>query len=854
MITKFRLSPCFLALLSIGLMGSSTQAFSREFFNPAFLTNMNGSEMNPDLSIFETANSQGPGKYRVDVVINDATVETADIDFFSIAENSSLYIKNDELKTNLYPCLSVERLAGYGIRTKSIPTLKTDSNGCVIINSIPDATVEFNFNLQKMVLSIPQAAISSAVRGYVPPESFDEGINALYLNYRYNGNNSYSRNNDTTDQETHSVSLLPGLNFGAWRLRNFTTWNKSKDEKGDWESIYTYVQRDIIALRSNLTLGESSSESDVFDSVAFRGVQLESDDFMDPESIQGYAPVVRGIAKGNAKVIIKQNNYIIYQSFVPPGAFEITDLYSTGGNGDLNVTIEEADGSQQNYVVAYASLPVLRREGSFKYGVTTGQYRSSDHSVDNTPFTQATASYGLARGTTVYGGAQLASKYQSIVMGLGKNLGEFGAVSLDLTQAWSTKNDEDKNSGQSLRVRYSKNLNNVGTNISIAGYRYSTSGFNTLSEVLETYRDDYRIYNSDRVKNRTEITVSQSLGNDYGYLNIGGVIEDYWNNRRRNNSVNVGYSNSWKGISYNLNYSHNRSSTDNGDSGRYHATDKVFSLNVNVPLDRWLSNTWMTYGLNTSSPGSTSNSIGLTGIALEDNNLNWNVQQQYDNRESGSGNAGVNYKGTYGELYGSYNYDQNWQRINYGTSGTIVAHADGITAGQSMNDTMALVKAPGVEGTRIIGNSGVKTDYRGYAIVPNVSIYRQNDIVLDTETIPDDVDLDTTTATVVPTRGAIVRAEYSGKKGIRAMFQLMDPNNNYIPFGAIVTYMNGKQLSENSSIVSDNGQVYMTGLEPIGSLLVKWGQKASQTCNATYQLPDQDNSTGIKQAKLVCRY
>ncbi|WP_312996788.1 fimbria/pilus outer membrane usher protein [Leclercia sp.] len=856
MMTKFRLSPCFLALLGIGLLSSSTVSFSREFFNPAFLTNMNGSDKNPDLSVFETENSQGPGKYRIDIIINDATLETTDIDFFSIADKSADYLSENDPATNLYPCFSAQRLAGYGIRTRAIPTLKTDSNGCVIIKSIPDATVDFNFNLQKIILSIPQAAISTVARGYVAPERFDQGINALFLNYHYNGNNSYSRNNDIEDQQTHSVNLLPGLNFGPWRLRNFTTWNKSdsnKDNSGRWDTVYTYLERNIIALRSNLTLGESSSESDVYDSVPFRGLQLASDDFMDPESTQGYAPVVRGIAKGNAKVVIKQNGYVIYQSFVPPGAFEITDLYSTDGNGDLNVTIEEADGSQQNYVVAYASLPVLRREGNLKYGLTTGQYRSSDSSVDYTPFTQATASYGLALNTTAYGGAQLASKYQSIVMGLGKNLGEFGAVSLDLTQAWSTKKDEDKNSGQSLRVRYSKNLNDVGTNISIAGYRYSTSGFSTLSEVMETYRDDYRIYTSDRVKNRTEITVSQSLGDDLGYVNIGGVMEDYWNERRRNNTLNIGYSNSWKGITYNLNYSHNRSSNDNAGNGRHYATDKLFSLNVNVPLERWLSNTWATYGLNTSSPGSTSNSVGISGIALEDHNLNWNMQQQYDNRESGSGNAGLDYKGTYGEVFGSYNYDKNWQRVNYGASGSIIAHADGITAGQSISDTTALVKAPGAEGTRVSGNTGVKTDFRGYAVVPNVSMYRQNDVVLDTETMPDDVELDTTTATVIPTRGAIVLAEYIGKKGIRAMLQLVDGQNNYIPFGAIVTNMNGVNASENSSIVSDNGQVFMTGLPQSGSLIVKWGKKATQACSAAYQFPDTDNSIGIKQTKLICR-
>ncbi|MBW6086650.1 fimbria/pilus outer membrane usher protein [Escherichia coli] len=43
-----------------------------------------------------------------------------------------------------------------------------------------------------------------------------------------------------------------------------------------------------------------------FDSVSFRGVQLASDDNMLPDSLKGFAPVVRGIAKSNAQITIKQ--------------------------------------------------------------------------------------------------------------------------------------------------------------------------------------------------------------------------------------------------------------------------------------------------------------------------------------------------------------------------------------------------------------------------------------------------------------------------------------------------------------------------------------------------------------------
>ncbi|STT51995.1 putative fimbrial biogenesis outer membrane usher protein [Klebsiella pneumoniae] len=59
--------------------------------------------------------------------------------------------------------------------------------------------------------------------------------------------------------------------------------------------------------------------------------------------------------KTNARVVIKQNGYQVYQTYVAPGAFEITDMYPSGGSGDLYVSVEESDGSKQEFVVPFAS-------------------------------------------------------------------------------------------------------------------------------------------------------------------------------------------------------------------------------------------------------------------------------------------------------------------------------------------------------------------------------------------------------------------------------------------------------------------------------------------------------------------
>lgn len=813
-------------------------AYSRDYFNPELLEIDHPEMRNADLSAYEE-DVQAPGIYHVDIVINDQLVDIRDIEFRKVEGANG--------KDSIEPCIPVNLLQSYGVKTALFPALGK-GNECAKLSAIPEATSDFLFNTQRLILSIPQAVIENRVRGYVDPKLWDEGINALMLNYSLSGANNMSRNGGD-DSNNQYANLRPGLNIGPWRVRNYTTWNRNDDGQTSWDTVYTYLQRDIVPLKSQMTLGDSSSPADVFDSVPFRGGQLASDDEMLPDSLRGYAPSVRGIARTNAQVVIRQNGYIIYQNYVPAGAFSIDDMYPTGGAGDLHVTVKEADGSEQNFIVPFASLPVLQREGHLKYSLTGGQYRSYDGNVEKTPFAQATGIYGLANNFTVYGGLQESSKYQSLALGLGKNMGDFGAFSTDVTQAWSTPNDLDKTSGQSWRIRYNKNFQDSGTDLAIAGYRYSTSGYYDLQEVMDSYGNDNALL--ERRRNRAELTLTQNIGSDLGSLSASAAREDYWNSGKTMESYSLGYNNSWRGISYSLNYTYSK----NGSSGEYHNKtdydkDQIIALNISVPLDRFLSNTWANYSMNASKNNGTTHTVGLSGMTLENNALSWNVQQGYGTNDVGySGSMNADYKGTYAEMTAGYSYDENSERVNYGLEGSILAHEDGITLAQPMGETNVLIKAPGAADVSILNQTGAKTDFRGYTVVNNVSLYRKNDVSLDTSSLPDNVDLELTSQTVVPTRGAIVRANYVANVGDRALVTLMQPSGKPVPFGAIVN-IEGKPGQ--NYIVSEAGQVYLTGLETNGTLKVHWGDKAGNSCSASYQLQENSSFPGIKVANAVC--
>ncbi|WP_254914409.1 fimbria/pilus outer membrane usher protein [Klebsiella variicola] len=727
-------SPRLALLITIALFGNTQNSYSRDFFNPELVELDNPGTERVDLSGFESG-AQAPGNYHVDVVLDDQLVDTRDIMFVLLKE------RGDEEK--LVPCLSIEQLASWGVKTGLFPALKGETS-CANLSAIPQASTDFQFAMQRLVLSIPQAAISAQARGSVPPDRWDEGINAALLNYSLSGANNWAKNNNSSNSDSQYANLRPGVNIGPWRLRNYTTWSRDSQGHDAWDTVYTYAQRTIIPLKSQLTLGDSSAPADVFDSMPFRGGQLASDDDMLPDSLKGYAPVVRGIARTNAQVIIRQNGYQIYQSFVAPGAFEITDMYPTGGAGDLDVTIKEADGSEQHFSVPFASLPVLQREGRIKYALTGGQYRSYNGSVDKTPFGQMSVILGLPYGFTFYGGLQESSKYQSLAAGVGKNMGDFGAISSDITQGWSTPYNMPKSNGQSWRARYSKNFASTGTNFAIAGYRYSTSGYYGMQEVLDSYGDSNAL--QDRRRNRAELTLSQGLGDNLGSLMLNASHEDYWNSGKAMESWSVGYNNYWHSISYGLTWTLSR----NGSTGSYsaHQSDgknQMLALNISIPLEKLLPQTWANYGMNASKHNGTTHSVGLNGVAMPNNALNWNIQQGYGTHDVAyTGNMNGDYRVTYGELTAGYSYDKNTDRLNYGIQGGVVAHANGVTFSQPLGETNVLVAAPGAAGVGIQNMTGATTDYRGYTLASNLMPYRKNDVSLITETLPANVELEQT--------------------------------------------------------------------------------------------------------------
>ncbi|ATM99657.1 fimbrial assembly protein [Proteus vulgaris] len=804
------------------------------YFDPDFLESSDKESI--DLSPFEN-NQQLAGNYYVDIYVNTNLILTKNIRFEKNKNNQ------------LIPCLSIDDLNDFGVKTTDYPKLYTMTDSCVNLSAIPDAKSELEFDSQRLYLSIPQVALSKEPRGYIDLNKIDNGITALLLNYSYSGSKNYDRKDNNSSETSHYINLRPGLNFGPWRLRNYTTWSNSDNQSGKWNTVYTYLSRNINKIKSQLMLGDGVSPSVIFDSVPFRGAQLSTDDDMYPESLRGYAPVIRGIARSNAQITIKQNGYIIYQTEVAAGPFEINDLYPTGSSGDLYVTIKESNGSEQHQIVPFASLPVLQREGYLSYSVTGGEYRSYDKNVDKTKFGQFTLIYGLPYGVTTYGGSQFSNHYQAYSIGVGQNLGALGAISIDVTQANSKLNNGDTSRGQSYRFRYNKNLNTIGTNIALAGYRYSTDGYYSLAEVFDEYRNGANAPEIERRRNRAEITINQNLGETLGSLSLGYIRENYWNSDRKTQSATVGYNNSWQGISYGLNYTYNKNTNNYSyRSSSYSKSndDHQLALSVSVPFSFFDDTFYYNFNTTSSSQSPSTGNVGLSASQLN-NRLNWSLQQAFTNQDQGSsGNLNASYKGKYGEMTGGSGYSKDNYNLYYGVNGSLVAHSGGIVLGQQLGETAAIVDIPEAGNVAVLNQAGVETNSYGYALVPYITPYRKNTIDIDTTALPENTEMALTSQTVAPSRGALVKANFSANVGYRALISLTLENGELIPFGAQIIFKDNPQLN---NIVGNDGEVYLSGLSEKGQFIVKYNDKQ---CSATYNLLGVPHYLGLYKTTVVC--
>jgi len=390
----------------------STQPDSTQPDSGFDLRYLSGSARQADLSRFARAGEVAPGRYRLDLRVNGAFAIREEIEFRSAQPDAPAQ-----------PCLGGALLRRLGV---DLPAAADEPECIDLAGRIAHAAVQVDFAELALDLSVPQAALRRSARGAVAPELWQSGENALVLGYSY----SASRlRGDDGDYESNYLGVELGANLGRWQYHQRGALSWADGESRRWDTQAAYVERALPAWSGRLQLGRATAGDPTLGVYGFRGARLVKDERMVPDSLRGYAPVVRGTAYSNAVVEIRQRGSLLYRANVAPGPFEIDDLYAASNGGDLDVAVIEADGRVAQFRVANASNPQLRRAGSLGYEFVLGQ-------VDETALSQrpgvaqASAQYGFSNVFTGYAGGLVSRGYRSAVLGAAWNT-DWGAFSLD---------------------------------------------------------------------------------------------------------------------------------------------------------------------------------------------------------------------------------------------------------------------------------------------------------------------------------------------------------------------------------------------------------------------------------------
>lgn len=838
-----------------------------------------------DLSRFEHGNPVLPGVYNTDIYLNNAWVGRSDVRFAALSANASAI-----------PCVDHKLLNDLGLHPAKLSDATIaqldDPKACVNIGSlIPGATMVFDMSQLRLDTSIPQAYMNQMPRGYVSPEYWDAGVPAALLNYNFN---SYHTSSQGQNQTTSYLGLNSGLNLGPWHLREDATVNwqsatSSTPARRRWQNIQTYVQRDLSSLRALLTIGDSYTDGAVFNSYGIRGVQLGTDDRMLPQSLQGYAPVVRGVAQTNAKVTVRQNGVVIYETTVAPGPFSLKDLYPTGYGGNLQVTVTEANGQVSTFTVPYASVAQLLRPGITRFDIAAGELL--DTSIHDKPGVfQATIQHGFSNRLTGYAGLVGSQGYGAVLAGAAIDT-RYGALALDVTQADAHIPGYSTQSGQSLRLTYSKIIPSTQTNLSVAAYSYSTGGFLSVTQAAEARQYAREGLNAftiaqqqvvptidgvpqqslltpaqqavlsgssfatnpilsatgvQRQRNTFTLSLNQPLGHSGGSIYANVSASDYWNRRGNDTQFQVGYNNHFRQLGYSI------SATRTVDPlGRY---ENEYFVNFTLPLGHSVHSPTFTLNLSHDQQGGAQDQASVNGVLGANNQFNYGATATHSSDGGGNaGSANVGYRSPYAVFNASYGDGNGYSQASLGASGSVVAHPGGVTFGQPIGDTVGIIYVPGADGARLNNSTGARVDHSGYAVVPYLTPYQLNTIQIDPKGLPLDVQLDATSAQVAPYAGAVVMLKFKTENGHTIIVHVHGADGQALPFGAEVFNEKGLSLG----MIGQNGVALLRGVDQSGTLIARWQDDngTAHSCSFPYASAKQAKrarANKFEEADVVC--
>ena len=694
------------------------------------------------------------------------------------------------------------------------PVTMHDGQPGYALEAAPGMTYQLDRSKMTLAVTAPATAYDATRQSLggrltAPPTESPLGV---YVNYDLSATGG-------KDSATSYGAFVEAIAFNSWGSLVTGTALRGDERQHSIVRTDTYWRKDFPGTMESLVVGDTIGSGGAWSRpVRFGGVRYARDFALAPGYITYPMPSISGSAALPSTVDVLINNRRNATSNVQSGPFELTNVPIVTGAGNMQVIVRDMLGREtvinQSYYLAPQLLAKGLSDSSYEAGALRENYgtRSNDY---GSLFGAGTYRLGLTDALTGEVRGEVGKKRVAAGVGVAALVGKIGIVGLAAGYAVA-----DGERGGHYLASAQRTTPQGGVSVSLGHF---DRGYRPLGATGRESRP------------RDQITAGGGLQLGLGIsAGMTYTSQTTWEGDRFSLAgVNLGIPLPWN--AHLSAYVSKQLDEGNGWSG---------GVNVSIPLDER-----RIMGANSSrdTTGKLNSTVRVAQSVPAGPGFGWQVA--LSDSETQRVQAGATFNTNYAQLTAEANAGKDTNALRVGANGS-VGWLQGLAFASRRIDhgAFAVVHVGDLEGVPVsLSNQVVATtNGNGLALVPGLLPYQLNQLTLNPDQLPFDVEIRGVRETAVPYARSGVFVNFPVKRSRDALVVLQQAGGAPVPPGARVTVTPGDQ----QFIVAKRGEVYLLDLQDDNRIDVQW---KGGNCSLPLALgPATKDSEAPKIGPLTC--
>lgn len=584
----------------------------------------------------------------------------------------------------------------------------------------------------------------------------------FFANYLFDYDRAFSIE-DQSEQDAYYLNLNMGLNVNGYFYRTGLNYDNFSNKI---TSNYNYFQKNFLNEDVVVKLGDVNILNPSYPNISILGLQYSSD----YRGITTVRSRVSGTAKINSIIeIFTPDNVKIYETKVSTGYYELTDVFTPIYVNKLKIVEKGDDGSyiEREQELERVSFDLNNnREYSLSIGFANRKlatWEAESGLYDSYVLSGYSDLYTTESFKTI-GSVFIAEDYYFTAGQLIKINKKGNLIRSFGIETGGSSSTKTKQSGGYVVSNLSSTYNGVNLN---AFVRWNDKKF----QYLDTEGSDSKLRYSLSLSTRLNYIDSFAIG----------FAKEYYYSDRQLYSTNVLMQKSFKNKSR-LYLEGTYDSENNWNVG----------LTYSIPLFAKNHNNFdMSYYTNRENE---TYETSVNGI-LSDYRYGVRMKKNTAGRNSASFYLDKTYEASH-MMTSAYVSDEGLQNINFSAEGGLACSTKHCSYTPNLvSDTFAFVKVDDLDNIELNTPSGVVKTKEGVALIPSLNDSVENEITINTKTLPRDVVIDNGYKKIKPSYGDIEHIEIKTAPFYNQLLQLVDENREPIDQNYIIVDMEDRFIT-----------------------------------------------------------